>query len=185
MKTNITIKKNKGFTLIELVVTISVAAILTSIAIPGFSTMLNNNKMATTGNEILAGLNFTRSTAITQGSPATLCKSNAQSTDCDNSANWQDGWIVFNDKNNNGSVDALNDEIVLMVHQGKGNGLNISYGHNKIVYNNEGFSIGYAGIFLLCDARGDSAKKGIIISSNGRPRKAETDEITANCPTTP
>ncbi|MCK5918507.1 MAG: GspH/FimT family protein [Cocleimonas sp.] len=172
---------SKGFTLIELITTIAVAAILAAIAIPSFATILKNNAMVTTNNKILAALNFTRSSAITNGASATLCKSNAQSTDCDSTASWEDGWIVFNDTNGNAQVDT--NEVILNVYQGIKGDLTISYRHSRLVYNNDGFSMGYAGVFLLCDSRGNSAKKGIIISSNGRPRKGESSEINSSCPT--
>ena len=174
------ITRHNGFTLTEVVITISIASILASIAIPSFASLLKNNKMATSNNELLTALNFTRSSAITRGTTATLCKSNATSTNCDATAEWQDGWIVFEDKNNDGDVDT--GETILSVYEGLGGDLKLTYLHDNIKYNNEGFSIGYAGIFLLCDSRGNSAKRGIIISANGRPRKGDINELS-NCPT--
>ncbi len=176
------ITRHHGFTLTEVVITISIASILASIAIPSFASLLKNNKMAISNNELLTALSFTRSSAITRGTTVTLCKSNATSTNCDANAEWQDGWIVFEDKNNDGDVDTSDGEVILSVYQSLGGDLKLTYQHDRLKYNNEGFSMGYAGVFLLCDSRGNSAKRGIIISANGRPRKGDINELS-NCPT--
>ncbi|MCK5725300.1 MAG: GspH/FimT family pseudopilin [Thiotrichaceae bacterium] len=170
---------NQGYTLVEVLIVLAITSLLTYIASPTFSSMLNSNRMSTRSNELLAVLNFTRSSAVTHGDSVTLCKKNSTSTNCDNNAEWEDGWIVFYDKNDNGNIDS--GETILNVYQGMNKTISLSYTHNRLVYNNEGFSYGYSGTFLLCDSRGNSARKGIIISTNGRPRKANTNELST-CP---
>ena len=58
------LKKRAGFTLVELLVTIAVIAIIATIAVPGFQGMTANNRLASDYNEILSGLNLARSEAI-------------------------------------------------------------------------------------------------------------------------
>ena len=92
--------RTQGFTLIELMVTIAIAAILMGIAIPAFRDMLNSSKLTTQTNQLITALHLARSEAIKRGVRVTVCKStnpgDAAPT-CSTSANWQDGLIVFVD----------------------------------------------------------------------------------------
>lgn len=62
----------RGFTLIELLVTIAVAIILATMAVPGFQRMMAVNRVASDYNEVLSGLNYARSEAVTQRSDVTF-----------------------------------------------------------------------------------------------------------------
>jgi len=70
-----------GFTLIELMVTIAVAAVLLGIAVPSFQDMLERNRVAAQTNEVLGGLQMARSEAIRKNATHRFCSSGA-------------GWIV-------------------------------------------------------------------------------------------
>ncbi|WP_181179257.1 GspH/FimT family pseudopilin [Methylibium rhizosphaerae] len=69
-----------GFTLVELIVTVAVFAILASIAIPSFQATMQRNRLATTANELLAGIQAARSEAL---------RSNQTVRFCTTAANWQ------------------------------------------------------------------------------------------------
>src|ERR1700759_4977585 len=93
-----------GFTLIEMLMTIAVAAILMGIAIPSFRYITNANRIASELNGLLGDLQFARSEAIKEGRTVTVCQSGDGAT-CTNSTSWQGGWIVFSDPTNLGVVD--------------------------------------------------------------------------------
>lgn len=90
--------KQTGFTLIELMVVLSVAAILASLAVPSFRSVVQNNRLATQANELSGTLNFARGEAIKRGSSVTVCVSTDQAT-CTGGTAWAGGWIAFVDIN--------------------------------------------------------------------------------------
>ncbi|MGI4839188.1 MAG: GspH/FimT family pseudopilin [Janthinobacterium lividum] len=59
--------RNKGFSLIELMVTVAVLAILVSVGIPTFSTLIRNNRADADTNEFYRALNYARLEAINRG----------------------------------------------------------------------------------------------------------------------
>lgn len=77
--------KASGFTLIELMVTVAVLAILVTIALPSFRAVIIDSRMAGQSNEFLAALTFARSEAI---------KRNANVTLSAKSGSWANGWVV-------------------------------------------------------------------------------------------
>lgn len=97
-------RTNTGFTLIELVVTIAIAAIVLTIGVPSFQETINNNRLTSGANEFVTGLNLARSEAIKRSVTVTLCKS-ADGATCAAGGGYEQGWIVFVDPNGNAAVD--------------------------------------------------------------------------------
>lgn len=87
-------QRSRGFTLIELMVTIVVLAILLSIAIPSFNNASLSSKLGGFANNLLASVQLARSEAIKSNTVVTLCAANAAGTACDATGGWQQGWIV-------------------------------------------------------------------------------------------
>lgn len=102
----------KGFTLIELVVVLAVAAVLTVVALPSFESALRANRVSGRVNDFIASVGLARTEAIRSNVGAGICASVDGST-C--GGNWSDGWIVWNDLNNNNAPDALTGEILRVI----------------------------------------------------------------------
>jgi len=164
--------RTRGLTLIELVITLSIAAILLAIAAPSFSAIIQNNRMVTQVNELVAGLNLARSEAIKRGDNVTVCGSNDGSS-C--GGNWLDGWIVFSDLDNDGNVDA--GETIVRVYSPSNNAAVLSFPRTHITYSSEGYTVGFDGRFLLCDDRGDPNRRGLVTFNNGRVQLATAEEL--------
>lgn len=84
-RTRIAARPASGFTLVELMVTIAVAAILVAVALPSFQRMTSNNTITNTYYDLMAALNNARSEAVTRGAPIRVKAASAQ---------WSDGWAV-------------------------------------------------------------------------------------------
>lgn len=79
-----------GFTLVELMVTLAIAAILMTMAVPSFTEMTKNNRLTTQTNQMVTALNLARSEAINRR--ATI---NVVATDAGSASNeWGKGWSV-------------------------------------------------------------------------------------------
>ena len=83
-----------GFTLIELMVTLTVIAVLGMVAVPSFNQAFLSNRLTGYANSFAASATYARSEAIKRNSTVTLCRSGDGAT-CATSGGWQQGWIVL------------------------------------------------------------------------------------------
>jgi type IV fimbrial biogenesis protein FimT len=172
-----------GFTLLEMLVVLAILAIGYGIAGPAILTFIQNSRITAQTNAVVASLNYARAEAIDRGVSVTVCKSNDNNT-CDNSVNWEDGWIIFVDSDGNGSRDTSvgSTETLLRTHGPlepydepntlRGNN-NVT---NRVTFNSRG-STGNNGTLALCDKRapGDSSgMRGIVVANTGRVQSGST-----------
>jgi len=175
-------KQQLGFTLIELMVTLSVIGIMAAIATPSFSDLIQDNRLTTRSNELLAAVALTRSEAIKRGENVVICQSSTQSSCGGSNNNWHQGWMVFVDDDAQGDFDAGTDEI-LSVRSALGDNLTLSLGSSSIAYGGDGLASNVNAnlSFLLCDDRGNDHRTGLGISVTGRVRQVARADL-GNCP---
>jgi type IV pilus assembly protein PilW len=106
--------KNSGFTLLEIVITTALVAIVMAIAVPSMTTFAQNDRLTTQINTLLGHLAYARSEAVKRSQQVAVCVSN-NTTSCTGGTSWQDGWIVYTDINGDSAFTA--DEEVLRAMQ--------------------------------------------------------------------
>lgn len=163
------IEGSRGVTLIELLVTLAVAAIVLTIGLPSFQNLIREARATSVTNQLLAFVHHTRSEAVRRGAPVTLCAS-ADGTSCmTTDPDFTQGWVVVSGYPGDPGSE------VLRVHQRDSNGIeiNANFGQpDALTYVASGETRAANGALLfgnlqICHSGED---RRIIISSTGRPR---------------
>lgn len=179
-------RRPHGFTLIELMVTLAIAAILMFLAIPSFVSYQRNTQLTSAANSLLAAINAARGEAMKRGMSAMVVPTN-------NGSDWTTGWVVFVDKNNSRTYTDTGDNTVLTqakVPSGisiKGTG--IARGSQPyIMFDASGYSKtkdGFAGNLSISFGRTDAAAadryrqtREIKISTTGRAKICTPESAT-------
>ena len=173
--------RTRGFTLIELLVTITIAGVLLTIAIPSFNSALINYRLTTISNTFLSSAQLARSEAIKRNSRVTLCQS-ADGVSCAASGGWQQGWIIFQDTDNNAARAAV--EALIHSQIALPQGFATSTGDIFISYMATGGSELTTGAFQAttvtwCNSEGvTNATRQIVINAVGRAKVAKSTSAT-------
>jgi type IV fimbrial biogenesis protein FimT len=103
--------RQRGFSLVELMVTIAVLAVMIAIAYPSFSGTLRSNRLAGSTNELVASLSLARSEGVRSARGSGICAS-VDGLAC--AGDWSDGWIVWVEGQDSATpeYDSATDEIV-------------------------------------------------------------------------
>lgn len=100
----VTFNRGAGFTLIELMVTITVAAVLLAVATPSFLNYQRNSELTSAANSFVAGVNVARGEAMKRGMNAMLVPSSG--------TDWSSGWTVFVDQDRSGALNTGDTTII-------------------------------------------------------------------------
>ena len=175
-----------GLTLLELMLAITIAAILLGVAVPSFTTAMRNSQQISAANDLLASMHFAREMAIRRNTRVTMCPSSS-GTACE-AVTWDQGWVVFVDADNDGVVDA--DEPVELAAETTGlESITTAQFGNVLIYRPNGRAMGASvatnsGELVLCDQRGSAHARVAIVDISGRPRvdRVKMDGSDPVCP---
>lgn len=162
-----------GFTLIELMLTLAILGVVLAIGVPTFNTMIANNRLTAQTNQAIGIISFARSEASKRtGTTITVCGSSDEAT-C-NTSNWESGWLIMNDVDGDRTLDAGDQLLQVGSPLNGGNTLRTSGFASTafIQFDSEG-SAGSAGTLVICDSRGVTKAKGIVLSVIGQSRLAQ------------
>jgi len=179
-------RKQNGFTLIELVIAMSISAILLGIAAPSFIDAVKNAKLGASYGDIVSSLYLARSEATKRRGRISIC---ARSSDTACGSSWSNGWIIFTDTSvgaNAGTVGTIDgsDEI-LRVYEPLDNmdlvvtatprsttpSASNSNSVDYIQYRPDGSTSWSTGTFMLCDDRDETNARTTNVTLTGGIRK--------------
>jgi type IV fimbrial biogenesis protein FimT len=177
---------NMGFTLLELMITVGIAAILMSMAIPSFNSTIRSTRLTTYANELVTSLNLARSEAVKRGLQVTVTRKGATSSQ------WESGWDVFVDSdssnafndNGNAILCEAGEDCLLRTYGALSGGYTLTTGNSTYqdyaAYLPSGLSTSSFGdTFRLCSGTDTATSRAIAMNSIGR---AQVSTPAASCP---
>jgi type IV fimbrial biogenesis protein FimT len=184
----------RGFTLIEVLVTISIAVILMALAVPSFTEIMTRNRLVTYNNEFVAALATARSEAIRRGTTVSVCK-RASDTSCVGGA-WSNGWLVVVNTGDVNPASSAPSGPVLRVHEALSSGYTLNANNNfknYVTFQPDG-SANQIGTFAFCRDNQTVGARSVTLTrlrprvgkdtdDNGIPEKSEGGSSTdiASC----
>ena len=173
-----------GFTMIELLITIVILAVLLSLAGPSFVELVKTNRIQANTDLFFTSLITARSEALKRNQPVVTCKS-SNGSDCSvgSGIGWEQGWLIYADEDADNTLDS--GEMVITVREALPGGYTLrpngSNFNNRLTYRQDGTASGN-GTFALCDSDGDLDRaREVIIQNTGRPRVKKT-AVDCNTP---
>lgn len=168
-----------GITLIEILITLALIAILLAWAVPDFVGLYQRNVLTSEANTLLTHLMHTRSEAVKRNLPVVICRSEdgyscLRSTS--SRADWGVGWLIYA----NTDDDKVRDPAEPVIRVGNRLPSNISLHFNqwwRLTFKPTGRTSN--GTFTFCDPQANSRR--IIVYRSGRFRVSNPDaDGTAN-----
>lgn len=193
-------KKNTGFTLVELMITLAIVGILLVVGVPSLKSFMQSNQLVAASNELVSAIHVARSEAIKQNAAVTVCES-SDGKNCATSGDWKNGWIVFVDsdynlKNTGAVCSAADTDCLLRVNDGfdnsqlQVNGLDSSsLSISSITFTSRGLPLAASGsstlaTFSVCtldDGGSTTASRAVVLSLAGRVRVSDNSAVI-KCP---
>ncbi len=180
--------------MIELMIALAVLSIIISVGLPSMSVFFKGNRMVVNANDLVAGLHIARSEAIKRNSRVSICKSanaSASSPTCaTGTEGWDQGWFVFAEGQNQGNLigqyTPSSDGAILRINTGaEGSNVTINADSsgiaNYVTFTSRG-APSQSGVFQICDERGLSNARGVILSVSGRVRTTKVAAKIGACP---
>lgn len=166
----------RGFTLIEMLLTLAVASVLTMLAVPSFQSLMSKQQATDSYNRVASALHLARSIAVMKNTTSIVCPS-TDGRHCSPSQHWQNGWLVAIDSDENQQPDgtpsqvftATSDSIRIYTSQGRQN----------IRFQSDGSSPGSNLSMIICHSGRPQSARSVVLSNVGRIRHGEASTAQA------
>lgn len=161
--------KNQGFTLFELLITMLLIALISSLAVPSLAGSMARQRQTVEINALFHAIHLARKESIMRRKVVSLCPS-LDGLKCTPGRDWSTGWLMFENKDGDSPPRIDDDEPVLANHR--------VGDHVRISVNRKGFTLRATflratnGTFVFCDPKQRITPKALVVSYTGRPRVA-------------
>lgn len=174
--------KPAGWTLIELLFALAIAAIVLTTGIPGFRDFVLNSRRTSRVNAVVHAVHLAKNEAIKRNRFVALCKT-VDGQQCGSGpVTWGDGWLVFVNNDNDRPVRVDADEPILLIKPPIENGT-ATANRNAFSFTPD-YRRSTNGTVVFCDPRGPGEARAVIVSYTGRPRisarNARDGSLTCN-----
>lgn len=156
----------KGFTLIELMVTLLVLSLLIVVAVPAFRAMMLNNRLIASSDSLVNYLNHARNTSLNDAMNVMVCPIGAlNSTTCGN--NWTSGWIVVAQPSGKTAV------LLKSQQNPAASPVTISSSAASVTFDPHGLAVSQSN-FKFCDTRGGQFARSVMVLATGYVQSGAT-----------
>ncbi len=162
-------QQSSGYSLYELLVTLSLIAALLMIGLPSFESLLARQRQHAEVNALFHAIHLARKESIMRRRVVSLCPS-PDGSQCLPGTDWSRGWLMFENKDRDSPPRVDIDEPILRRHT--------VHKSVRINANRRGFTLRATflratnGTFVICDRAGRIRPRGLVVSYTGRPRVA-------------
>jgi type IV fimbrial biogenesis protein FimT len=161
-----------GFSLYELLMTMSLAAVILGIGLPSFGGLIADKRLRVETDALFHAVHRARQESIGRRRVVTICPS-FDGRFCDPENRWSAGWIVFANKSRTGSGVRDRDETLVQHHQ-VADGVQIMSNRKSLSFRSTHLRA-TNGTLVVCDAAGRANPRALVVSYTGRPRVARAD----------
>jgi type IV fimbrial biogenesis protein FimT len=176
------VRHAKGYTLLELMLALAVAAVLLGLAGPGMNGLLAHNHRVAAVNNLVGSLQYARSEAHKLSAEVVLCPSRDQLLCETGDEAWEHGWLVFADYSPSRPRQVDAEDVILLVRRQQAR---VTVRANRPAFVLRPFYRRSSnGTFRVCPTRAATPPVALIVSYTGRPRLSArlADGRPIDCP---
>ena len=164
--------KPSGFSLYELLMTVTIVALVLTLGIPSFGSILANHRLKVEVDAVFHAVHLARKSSIVRRRAVTLCPS-IDGRNCEPGFDWSIGWIMFVNTDRDRPVARDDDEPILSHHPVD---QNVRIRSNRKTFTLRSTELRATnGTLIFCDRENRGTARGLIVSYTGRPRVSRKD----------